>query len=85
MADRAGTLLAEAATADVDSARDLQMRIRRGLSSNDLCPDIQGLPEGISRDDFQAEYGGLGGAETGRIVEEIQRRLSTCKGLAKAF
>jgi hypothetical protein len=82
-ADRAGTLLAQVATTNADSARELQERIRRGMSSEDFCPDIRGLPEGISRDDFQSEYGGLGGEKTGKVVEEIRRRLSTCKGLAK--
>jgi hypothetical protein len=81
-ADRAGTLFADRATSSEDSARELQMLIRRGLGSEDLCPDIQGLPEGIPGDEFQADYGGLGGEQTGNIVEEIQRRLSTCDGLA---
>ena len=80
-ADRAGTLFAQAATATPESATDMQLRIRRGLSSEDFCPDISGLPEGISRDDFQTQYGGLGGEETGKIVEEIQRRLAQCQAL----
>jgi uncharacterized protein YfiM (DUF2279 family) len=81
-ADRAGTLFARTATSSADSARALQIRIRR-LSSADFCPDIEGLPEGLPRDEFQTEYGGLGGAKTREIVEEIQRRLLTCKGLSQ--
>jgi hypothetical protein len=80
-ADRAGTLFAQAATATPDSATEMQLRIHRGVHSEDLCPDITGLPEGISRDDFQTQYGGLGGKGTGEIVEEIQRRLAECQGL----
>lgn len=80
-ADRAGTLFAVAATNSTESARDIQSRIRRGVDIADYCPDVQGLPEGISRDDFQSEYGGLGGKETERIVEEIRRRLAACEGL----
>ncbi len=81
-ADRAGTLFAELATRDAESAREMQKRIRSGLSSFDLCPDIEGLPEGLSRDQFQTEYGGLGGAKTEEIVKEIQQRLATCQGLS---
>ncbi len=84
MADRSGTLFAGAATRNLDSARAMQERIRRGVISSDFCPDIENLPEGISRDIFQDEYGGLGGAKTGELVKEIQRRLSACKGLSQA-
>jgi hypothetical protein len=83
-ADRAGTLLAGAATSDAKSARDLQLRIRRGVVIADFFPEFQGLPEGLSSDQFQAEYGGLGGEKTGMIVEEIQRRLAACHGLASS-
>ncbi len=80
-ADRAGTLFAGAATNSTESARAVQMQIRRGVSSADYCPEIEGLPEGLTRDEFQTEYGGLGGAKTGQIVKVIQSRLSACKGL----
>lgn len=81
MADRAGILFADAATKNGRWARAMQMRIWDGVRIADFLPAIQGLPEGISRDDFQAEYGGLGGAGTRKVVEEIQRRLATCGGL----
>jgi uncharacterized protein YfiM (DUF2279 family) len=81
VADRAGTLFADAATKDAQSARAIQLRIRNGVRIADFCPEVRGLPEGISRDAFQGEYGGLGGAETRRLVEEIQRRLAACEGL----
>jgi len=78
LADRSGTLLAEAATRNAESAQVLQLRIRNGVRIADFCPDIDGLPEGLSRDEFQTEYGGLGGARTQAIVVEIQQRLATC-------
>ncbi|MFC1764512.1 hypothetical protein ACFL6U_20900 [Planctomycetota bacterium] len=80
-ADRAGILFANAATRNAPSARAMQLRIRDGARIADFCPDIQGLPEGLSRDTFQAEYGGLGGAGTQRVVTDIRRRLATCAGL----
>jgi uncharacterized protein YfiM (DUF2279 family) len=57
-ADRAGSLFADAATRNVQSARAMQLRIRNGVRIADFCPDLQNLPEGIYRDEFQAEYGG---------------------------
>lgn len=81
MADRAGTLLAAAATKNETSARDFQMRVRRDTDSSQFLPDIEGLPEGLSREVFQLQFGGLGGLGTQEIVQEIQRRLATCKGL----
>ena len=77
-ADQTGTLFAKVATRDVQSARELQLKIRHGIEITDFFPDVTGLPEGIYRDEFQAEYGGLGGAETTKILKEIRRRLTRC-------
>lgn len=80
-ADRAGTLFTLAATRNAKSARALQTRIRHGVVMADFMPNVLDLPEGITSDDFQSTYGGLGGEETKRIVEDIQLRLRQCKGL----
>ncbi|WP_182871177.1 hypothetical protein [Stieleria mannarensis] len=82
VADRAGVLFARAATADETSATSLQRSIRDGLNATDYCPSISALPEGISRDEFQSVYGGLGGEPTKRIVDEIKNRLRQCRALA---
>lgn len=80
-ADRAGTLFTVAAARDEESARAIQARIRGGVAIEDFVPDPLDLPEGLSRDEFQAKYGGLGGAGTKKVVEEVRRRLATCEGL----
>ncbi len=77
-ANRAGTLFTGVATKSAQSARELQLKIRRVVEIAEFFPEIDGLPEGISRDEFQNQYGGLGGAETSRIVEEIRNRLAQC-------
>jgi hypothetical protein len=59
----------------------MQARILAGARIADFLPDVRDLPEGITRDDFQTRYGGLGGAETQRLADEIRRRLAACPGL----
>ena len=67
------------ATRDVQSARELQLKIRDGIEIADFFPDVTGLPEGIYRDEFQSKYGGLGGVKTTEILKEIRRRLVQCQ------
>ncbi|MEN7972821.1 MAG: hypothetical protein ABFR47_03190 [Verrucomicrobiota bacterium] len=80
-ADRAGTLFTLAATRDKKSAYTLRSRIQNGVKIPDFIPNPADLPEGIQNDQFQEEYGGLGGEETKKIVEEIRHRLKKCEGL----
>lgn len=75
-ANSAGIRLAVAATRTEPSAHTMQARIRRGVEVSDLLPSLRELPEGITRDQLQADYGGLGGAETRRLLGEIDRRIS---------
>ncbi len=80
-ADRAGTLLAIAATKNEANARNLQARIGQGVVIADFFPGVEGLPSGLTGDEFQSQYGGLGGQVTLRLAEEIEYRLAECKGL----
>ncbi|MBX3463946.1 MAG: hypothetical protein KF830_12310 [Planctomycetes bacterium] len=80
-ADAAGNRFALVATRDAGSARALQARMLAGVRLADFCPDLQDLPEGISSAAFEAEYGGLGGEPTQRLVDEVRRRLAACPGL----
>jgi uncharacterized protein YfiM (DUF2279 family) len=80
-ADRASILFAVASTRNAESASAMQLRIQSGVKMADFYPDVRDLPEGISRDDFLKDYGGLNGVETHEVVKEIQRRLAACEGL----
>lgn len=75
-ANCAGIRLAAVATRNSRSAHTIQTRIRQGVEVADLVPSIRGLPEAITRDQLQADYGGLGGAETRRLLGEIDRRIA---------
>jgi hypothetical protein len=75
-ANAAGIRLAVAATRSQESARVLQGRVRLGVGGADVLPSIVELPENISRDALQADFGGLGGVETRRLLAEIDRRIA---------
>jgi hypothetical protein len=81
MADQAGTMLAIAATKSAANARRIHSLVQQGVVVDDLFPSIEGLPEGISGDTFQSEYGGLGGSKTRGLLSEMERRLQTCAAL----
>jgi hypothetical protein len=80
-ADAAGNQFTHAALRDAMAARALQERIRAGVRLDDFVPELRDLPEGITSAEFQERYGGLGGAQTQRLVDEIRRRLAACPGL----
>ena len=79
VADRSGTNFAQAATRDEAAARAMQTRLAAGFRVDDFFPPAADLPEGMQDAEFQARYGGVGGAEYRRVVEEIERRLARCE------
>lgn len=81
-ADRAGTMLAVTATHTPNSARAFQRRTQNGVSVEDFMPSIEGLPEGLTSDQVQNLYGGLGGARFMSIADIIRKRLDALPGLS---
>jgi len=81
LANKAGIRLAIVATQDAQSARMMQKRIKQSTDPSHFMPKFDGLPEGISSDEFQSEYGGLGGSKTMSLFAELDRRVSACEGL----
>lgn len=77
-ADFAGIQFAVLATKKGPSAEGMQRFVLQASSSNDFCPAIEGLPEGLSAERFQKEYGGLGGKETRSLFDEIRSRIRAC-------
>ena len=78
-ANNAGIRLAVVATRNSNWAHEFQARILQGVKRDDLFPTIEGLPEGLSRDVFQSDFGGLGGSETRRLLAEIDRRIAALR------
>ena len=78
LADRAGTLFAQAATRNDASARTMQERLARGFELEQFFPEAKDLPEGLTDAEFQSRYGGVGGPGYRRIVADMERRLAGC-------
>ena len=78
LADRAGTRFTWAATDTEQRARAMQARLERGFHLDDFFPRADGLPEGINEEDFETDYGGVGGARYTLLSQSIEKRLRTC-------
>jgi hypothetical protein len=76
LADRAGTMMAVRATSSESAARAMQKRLAAGFVESDFMPPGHDLPEGLSNEQFQAEYGGVGGPGFRQLLQEIDRRIA---------
>ncbi len=78
LADRAGAQFSKAALDDVDAARRMQNAFAEEVTLEDFFPTAAGLPEGLSANELQTRYGGIGGAGYRKLEAEIERRLREC-------
>lgn len=77
-ADFAGVQFAVLATKQGHEAEEMRKRVLMAVKSDDFCPSMEGLPEGLSAKQLQEEYGGIGGKETRRLINEIHDRIRRC-------
>ncbi|TVS10954.1 MAG: hypothetical protein EA424_24470 [Planctomycetaceae bacterium] len=77
LANRAGTTLAMAATADPDSARRIQEFLAGPWHLDQVFPEAADLPEGFSDAQIEEYFGGIGGARYQQMIDEIEARVST--------
>ena len=76
-ADRAGIRFAEfALDGENGGARRLQSMAIKLIDESTFFPEIDGLPEGISQEQFDNLYGGVDGAFYVEYVKEIDERIS---------
>ena len=76
-ADRAGIALARQATRSTADAEQFRKPIIAGLEPADLCPSVLDLPEGLTRDQLEQEWGGLASEKTRQWLDEIERRIES--------
>lgn len=77
-ADLAGIRFALLATTKIEQAEELRERVLHTRQSDDFCPNIEGLPEGLTAEQFQNELGGLGGKKTRDLFRQIDDRIREC-------
>ena len=75
LADRAGTVLAVAATKDERTAQKVQRLLAGPWDIDAVFPQAADLPEGLSDAELEARYGGVGGTDYRKVIDEIERRL----------
>lgn len=75
-ADRAGIDFVNAATSSEESARELQQRVIGSKAEAGFFPDISGLAEGLSEEQFQAQYGSVESERYRAEVAAIDRRIA---------
>lgn len=73
--DRAGVALAERAV-NAEDAQRIQTVLSQVKSEADYFPDIAGLPDNLTQDEFERRYGDVESARYLELVAEIERRIS---------
>jgi len=68
--------LGQAATAGMAAAQRVQRAAAARLSAADILPELKDLPEFMQEAEFKRRYGGIGGAETKKMMAEIERRVA---------
>ncbi|MFK7912839.1 MAG: hypothetical protein AB8B93_02900 [Pseudomonadales bacterium] len=79
-ADMAGVELAIAITSDPARARLLQRRLAQVDQFNQFVPALAGLPEGLTEQQLQQQYGGTEGRDYQQLVNEIGASISAQPG-----
>lgn len=80
-ADRAGVRFARAATASEESARALSDRLAAGFVLDDYFPQVEGLSENLTPEQFRRDFGGVGSPRYREALADIEARLDRCPGL----
>ena len=78
LADRAGTMLAASATRSKAAAVSIQERLTRGFVVDAFMPRGSDLPEGLDDQEFNRQFGGVGGARYTQMLADIDRRINAC-------
>lgn len=77
-ANASGIRFAVLATKNQAMAKEMRERAQQANSSLDFCPPIDDLPEGMTAEQFQERFGGIGGDGTRKMFEEIRSRILSC-------
>ena len=76
LADEAGTLFGQRATASAEVARALQLKAAAALSDDAWLPALAGLPERLGAAEFQRLYGDADTDAYRAMLQDIRQRLA---------
>jgi len=76
-ADHAGIALAEKACASEEQAREIQQRLSVVKAQSDYMPDIDNLPEGLARADFEYQYTDIHSPAYKKVEQLIAGRIKS--------
>ena len=74
-ADHAGIALAEKATASEEQAREIQQRLSRVKAQAEYMPEIDNLPEGLARAEFEYQYTDINSPAYKKVEQLISDRI----------
>ena len=77
VADRAGTLFGQLALAPGSAGR-IQAVAAVRLSEADVLPTLDGLADHMPEPEFLRRFGGVGSPAYNLVLQDIERRLTTC-------
>lgn len=84
-ADRAGVRFATAATNSEEDAKAMQEFMMRKFNVSDFFPIISDLPENLTPEQFQKEYGSVGSQLYREKIADIETRLDRCVALSPLY
>ena len=76
LADEAGTLFGQRATASAESARRLQTQAAAAAADDAWLPSLAGLPERLGAAEFQRRYGAADTGAYRAMLQDIRQRLA---------
>lgn len=76
LADEAGTLFGQRATASAESARRLQTQAAAAAADDAWLPSLAGLPERLGAAEFQRRYGAADTGAYRNMLRDIRQRLA---------
>jgi len=81
-ADRAGVRFAAAATNSEEDAKAMQDFLMKGFTVDDFIPPLADLPEKLTTEQFQSQFGNLRSDAYREKINEIETRLNGCVALS---
>ena len=68
-----------ASSASPRAASELQRRLAGPLTTTDLIPELSGLRDGLTEQQFKRDYGEIGSPAYARVVEVIDTRIAASR------